>query len=170
MKTISYVEYVEAQEQSRKQLEEIVKSIHKRSGNNVPYNFIMQALDCIDKTGEYKAQYGVIVKELKEECRYKYICDDIDELEEMKTEQGDCIIEQDGLNLIVKGNISSYIVEHFNSLGEVITAQEAAELIGVTEAAIRKAITSGKLVLGRDYRKAGRITLIKRQAVLDLKK
>ena len=51
------------------------------------------------------------------------------------------------------------------SLNDVFTAQEAAALWNITEGAIRKAITSKRLIIGVDYRKAGRITLVSREAM-----
>lgn len=47
----------------------------------------------------------------------------------------------------------------------VLTAQEAADKWGITEAAIRKAIHSKRLIVGIDYRKSGRITLISKKAM-----
>lgn len=51
------------------------------------------------------------------------------------------------------------------TLNDVFTAQEASELWKVTEGAIRKAIASKRLIIGIDYRKAGRITLISKKAM-----
>ena len=50
-------------------------------------------------------------------------------------------------------------------INNVMTVSEAAEKWGITEGAIRKAIRSGKFIPGIDYRKAGRITLICREAM-----
>jgi len=52
-----------------------------------------------------------------------------------------------------------------SALNNVMTAKEAAELWGKTEGAIRAAIKAKKFILGVDYRKAGRITLITREAM-----
>ena len=54
------------------------------------------------------------------------------------------------------------------SLNDVFTAQEAAALWNITEGAIRKAIASKRLIIGVDYRKAGRITLVSREAMESL--
>lgn len=51
------------------------------------------------------------------------------------------------------------------SLNDVFTAQEAAALWNITEGAIRKAMSSKRLIIGVDYRKAGRITLVSREAM-----
>ena len=50
-------------------------------------------------------------------------------------------------------------------IDNVLTAQEAATKWGITEAAIRKAMSSKRLIIGIDYRKAGRITLISKKAM-----
>ena len=52
-----------------------------------------------------------------------------------------------------------------NILTEVLTATEAAEAWNMTEGAIRAAIKNNKFILGKEYRKAGRITLITREAM-----
>jgi hypothetical protein len=52
-----------------------------------------------------------------------------------------------------------------NILDEVMTMQEAAQYIGITEGSIRAAIKLGKLKENIEYRKAGRITLITVAAV-----
>ena len=51
------------------------------------------------------------------------------------------------------------------NLNSVFTAQEAAALWNITEGAIRKAISSKRFIIGIDYRKSGRITLISRKAM-----
>ncbi|EOR20569.1 hypothetical protein A500_16300 [Clostridium sartagoforme AAU1] len=50
-------------------------------------------------------------------------------------------------------------------IDEVMTVNEAAELWGKSEGAIRAAIKAEKFIPGIDYRKAGRITLITREAM-----
>lgn len=50
-------------------------------------------------------------------------------------------------------------------IDNVLTAQEAAALWNITEGAIRKAISSKRFIIGIDYRKAGRITLISKKAM-----
>lgn len=62
----------------------------------------------------------------------------------------------------VKPVISTPLQVNLNS---VFTAQEAAALWNITEGAIRKAIASKRLKIGVDYRKAGRITLVSREAM-----
>ena len=52
-----------------------------------------------------------------------------------------------------------------NYLNKVMTANEASKMWGITEGAIRKAIEYKRLIIGVDYRKAGRITLITHEAM-----
>ena len=52
-----------------------------------------------------------------------------------------------------------------SALNNVMTAKEAAEIWGITEGAIRAAIKAKKFATGVDYRKAGRITLITKEAM-----
>ena len=51
------------------------------------------------------------------------------------------------------------------SIDEVMTVNEAAEIWNKSEGAIRASIKAKKFILGIDYRKAGRITLISREAM-----
>lgn len=53
----------------------------------------------------------------------------------------------------------------FFEINEVMTVNEAAENWRITEGAIRAAIKVNKFILGVDYRKAGRITLITKEAM-----
>ena len=96
---------------------------------------------------------------------------------------GDCIVDLTE-NLSVPGKIVDgdiiidYDAKIYDPMGEyksdgttfeinnVMTVSEAAEMWGITEGAIRKAIKSDKFIPGIDYRKSGRITLICREAML----
>lgn len=51
---------------------------------------------------------------------------------------------------------------------DIMTINEAAEMWNVTESNIRYHIKTGKLVNGIEYRKAGRITLITKRAMVKL--
>ena len=53
-------------------------------------------------------------------------------------------------------------------LDKVMTVNEAAEKWGITEGAIRAAIKAEKLIVGVDFRKSGRITLITKDAMTKL--
>ena len=63
-----------------------------------------------------------------------------------------------GVVLEGKGTVDTVIFD-------VMTVTEAAEEWEITEGAIRKAISSKRFIAGIDYRKAGRITLITREAM-----
>ena len=96
---------------------------------------------------------------------------------------GDCIIDLTE-NLSVAGKIvdGDIVIDYdskiYNPIGEyesdgttfeinnIMTVSEAAEIWGITEGAIRKAIKSRKFIPNIDYRKAGRITLICREAMI----
>ena len=96
---------------------------------------------------------------------------------------GDCIVDLTE-NLSVAGKIvdGDIIIDYdskiYDPIGEygsdgttfeinnIMTVSEAAEKWGITEGAIRKAIKSRKFISGIDYRKAGRITLICREAMV----
>jgi hypothetical protein len=52
-----------------------------------------------------------------------------------------------------------------NVLYEVYTATGAARAWGLNESTVRKAIQQGLFTIEEDYRKDGRVTLIKREAM-----
>ncbi|GEQ22735.1 hypothetical protein CBU02nite_32410 [Clostridium butyricum] len=103
--------------------------------------------DCIiDLTDELSVS-GQIKCINKDEGDYEYIIDD-----EAIIYSGEVLLES-------KENVEFEI-------NNVLTASEAAEMWGITEGAIRKAIASRRLVPGVDFRKAGRITLITKEAMV----
>lgn len=99
-----------------------------------------------------------------------------------KTDDGECIIDLTE-NLSVPGKIvdGDIVIDDNNKIynpeGEyesdgttfeinnILTVSEAAEMWGITEEAIRLAIKTRKFIVGIDYRKAGRITLITYEAM-----
>lgn len=83
----------------------------------------------------------------REEGDYEYIVED------------EAIIYNPNDGIILKSKEIKFEID------EVMTVSEAAELWGLTEGGIRKAISTKKFILGIDYRKAGRITLITREAM-----
>ena len=52
-----------------------------------------------------------------------------------------------------------------NILEEVMTMQESAQYIGITEGAVRNAIRNGRLKDGIDYKRSGRIIIVLKSAV-----
>jgi len=122
--------------------------------------------------------------ELKEETRLWFIagCTCIDAVTCSDVEEGDCIVDLD-FNLSISGRVEDdeiiikddaviynpsdefLDIEIDNDLDNVLTVTEAAEMWGLTEGAIRNSIKNRKFILGIDYRKAGRITLITKRSM-----
>lgn len=120
-------------------------------------------------------KWGILEKETQDWLLEK--CDCVDGETGNTVYDGECIVDlTDDLSIagkIVDGDIIiDDDAEIYNPLGEyesdgttfeinsVMTVNEAAEMWGITEGAIRKAINSRKFIPCIDYRKAGRITLI----------
>lgn len=105
---------------------------------------------CIYDLTEDLSVVGYVKCINKEEGDYEYIIED------------NAIIYNplDGKNseLDAKENVT---FEIYN----VMTVNEAAEKWGITEGAIRASIKAKKFILGVDYRKAGRITLITKESM-----
>ena len=53
-----------------------------------------------------------------------------------------------------------------NILENVMTMQEAAQYIGITEGSIRNAIRNNRLKEGIDYKRSGRIIIVVKSAVI----
>ena len=165
-----YKEVVELENKSRQKLEKIVKGIYKNEGSSVPYNNVMNIINVIDDKG-YWENYDKTLKIVPviQEIEYDYSCDDTEELTEMKENYKNNIIKINGLTVIVKDTVNiDYRLEGTSNLFNVVTAEEGASLVGVTEGAIRKAMASGRLKLGEDYRKAGRITLLNKNSLFKI--
>ena len=109
-------------------------------------------------------------------------CDCVNAVTVNDAYNGDCIVDLTE-NLSIDGKIvdGDLIIDDdakiYDTIGEyesdgttfeinnIMTVSEAAEIWGITEGAIRKAIKSDKFIPGIDYRKSGRITLICREAM-----
>ena len=52
-----------------------------------------------------------------------------------------------------------------NILDEVMTMQESAQYIGITEGAVRNAIRNNRLKEGIDYKRAGRIIIVLKSSI-----
>ena len=52
-----------------------------------------------------------------------------------------------------------------NILDEVMTMQDAAQYIGITEGSIRSAIRNGRLKDGIDYKRSGRIIIVLKSSI-----
>ena len=165
MLKLTELEITKIQQESRKKLESIVRGIFKRPGEDVPDNNVLYVLNSIEKNGYFSID-GITIKGIYELCEYEYDCEDGHDLEFMLKEFEKNIVKRKGKHLTIRIDLTTdYIVEGTGNIFEVVTSQEASEMLGLTEGAIRKAIKSGRLVLGRDYRKAGRITLINKDSL-----
>ena len=52
-----------------------------------------------------------------------------------------------------------------NILDEVMTMQESAQYIGITEGAVRNAIRNNRLKEGIDYKRSGRIIIVLKSSI-----
>lgn len=165
MLKLTELEATKIQQESRKKLESIVKGIFKRPGEDVPDNNVLYVLHSIEKNGYFTVN-GITIKAVSRPCEYEYDCEDGHDLEFMLKEFEKNIVKRKGKHLTIRINLTTdYTIEGSGNIFEVVTSQEAAQMLGLTEGAIRKSIKTGRLVLGRDYRKAGRITLINKDSL-----
>ena len=81
-----------------------------------------------------------------------------------KIVNGDIVIDDDAKIYDPEGEYGSDGTTF--EINNIMTVSEAAGIWGITEGAIRKAIKSRKFIPSIDYRKAGRITLICREAMM----
>ena len=103
--------------------------------------------ECIFDLTENLAIAGYVKCRNRDEGDYEYIIDD----EEIIYNPEEGILEK----------AKEIDLDIYN----VMTVNEAAEIWGKTEGAIRAAIKAKKFIPGIDYRKAGRITLITRESM-----
>ena len=104
--------------------------------------------ECIFDLTDTLSVSGYIKCINKDEGDYEYIVDD------------EAIIYNPS-----EGILLDYKEDIIFEINEVMIVNEAAEIWGKTEGAIRAAIKSKKFIPGVDYRKAGRITLITRESM-----
>lgn len=104
--------------------------------------------ECIFDLTDSLSVAGYIKCINKEEGDYEYIVDD----KSIIYNPSEGILLESKEDIIFKIN-------------EVMTVNEAADKWGRTEGAIRAAIKAKKFIPGVDYRKAGRITLITKEAI-----
>ena len=163
-----YKEVVEIENKSRKKLENMVRGIYKAPNKSVPYNNVMEVVDTIESKGYWEG-LGLKIVPVMKKVEFEYSCDDEEELKEMKENYKNSIVKIDALNITVKDTVTiDYKLEGTSNLFNVVTAEEGANLVGVTEGAIRKAMASGRLKLGEDYRKSGRITLLNKNSLFNI--
>ena len=127
--------------------------------------------DLQEETKEFLLENANVWEDIKEgEC----IFDLIDSLSVagyikcLNKEEGDYEYIVDDKAIIYnprEGVLLDYKEDIIFEINEVMIVNEAAEIWGKTEGAIRAAIKSKKFIPGVDYRKAGRITLITRESM-----
>lgn len=86
----------------------------------------------------------------------------------INADEGDYEFEIDDESIIYNSEEGTVLKAKENvifEINEVMTVNESAEIWGITEGAIRNAIKTNKFIPGIDYRKAGRITLITKDAM-----
>lgn len=167
MRELKLTEYHKEIKECEKELEYTIKSILKKKGESVPYNFIMMAKDNLINKGIYELcnltlKYNtekVLVHDKCEKDDFKEYSENVDDIK--------IINEDDGVyNITFVGYIDKVVVSGDSSLFEIFTTTEAAQLWGLNESTVRKAIQGNKFKLGIDFRKAGRVTLITKEAMI----
>lgn len=166
MRELKLTEYHKEITECEKELEYTIKSILKKKGESVPYNFIMMAKDNLMNKGIYEL-CGLTLKYNTEKVLVYDYCEK-DDFEEYSKNANDVkiISEDDGVyNITFVGEIDKVAISGDSALFKVYTTTEAAQLWGFNESTVRKAIQNGKFKLGIDYRKAGRVTFITKEAM-----
>lgn len=165
MRELTWLEYKKENEKNKELLESLVKRVLKTPSKSVDYSYVHLAEKHLKEKGFYNITNEVILKEKVDNIIIIYPYDDELEKNEMLNLIKEDIIEIDPLNIIFKSELKVPYLEFNNILSNVLTSNEAAELYGITEGALRSAMKTGKLQLGKDYRKSGRITLITKEAM-----
>lgn len=166
MRELNWAEYCSENNANSTELEKIVKLLRKKKGSSVPHNFIHQAEKDLDAVGKHIIG-NVTIKYIPEEVIVIDTCDK-DELNEYI--EGLNVIsysENDSIyNIKFVGVINKPVIEGTGDIFDIYTTTEAALLWGMHESTVRKAIQQGKFTFGVDYRKAGRVTLISKKAMV----
>ena len=165
MRKLTWIEYKEESKKNKELLESLVKKVLKNPNKSVDYSKIHLAEKHLNNFGYYNLTSEVVLKDYKEEIIIIYSCDDETEKNEMIDMVKDDIIKVDHLNIEFKSELKKPYLEFKNILADVLTSNEAAEIYNIAEGTLRSAMKTGRLKLGIDYRKAGRITLIKKTSM-----
>lgn len=165
MRKLTWIEYKEESKKNNELLESLVKRVLKIPNKSVDYSKIHLAEKHLNNYGYYNLTSEVVLKEYKEEIIIIYPYDDETEKNEIIDMVKDDIIKVDHLNIEFKSKLKKPYLEFENILSDVLTSNEAAGIYNITEGTLRSAMKTGKLQLGVDYRKAGRITLIKKTSM-----
>lgn len=167
MRSLTWKEYVEESSGASKELENLVKTIRKRPGESVAYNFIhMAEKDLINKN-----EHCIYGFKIKRNIERVLVTDEIDktDIAEYNENAGPIIeskeLDNGLLEVTTEGEIYSYELIGSGPLFDIYTTTEAALKWGLNESTVRKAIQTGRFNLGTEYRKAGRVTLITKEAM-----
>lgn len=167
MRELIWKDYVEEARRASKELENLISSIRKVPGESVPYNFIHMAEADLNKRNIHCiGDFKVTRKEEK-----VIVIDTIDknDLDEFIENAGDILeskeLDNGELEVKTEGELYTYELTGNGSLFNIYTTTEAALIWGLNESTVRKAIQKGKFKLGFEYRKAGRVTLITKEAM-----
>lgn len=165
MKELTWVEYNLESRKNKELLESLVKRVLKVPNKSIDYSCIKFVEKNLNFNGYYNFNNEVTLKEYKEEIIINYKCDDEVEKKEMIELVKNDIIKIDNFNIYYKSELKKPHLEFKNILADVLTSNEAAEIYNISEGTLRSAMKTGRLKLGIDYRKAGRITLIKKTSM-----
>ncbi|WP_039230477.1 helix-turn-helix domain-containing protein [Clostridium haemolyticum] len=162
MRELTWAEYCKEYQESQKHLRSLIKRLYKTPNNSVSDNTVHIVERELEKSSTFSIE-DITINVKKENVEVLYNCDDIEEIKEM--EENYNIKEINDLDIILNCDIESFEIVFNNILGDILTSNEASEMYGVAEGTIRSAMKTGKLKYGTDYRKAGRITLIRKEAM-----
>ncbi|WP_308780662.1 helix-turn-helix domain-containing protein [uncultured Clostridium sp.] len=167
MRKLTWKEYVIESRKSSKELENIIVSIRKVPGESVPHNFIHIA----EKDLNNKNEHSIGDFKIKRKIETVLVLDIVDkeDMEEYRENLGPIIeakeLDNGKVEVTTEGDIYSYELIGVGELFNIYTTTEAALKWGLNESTVRKAIQSGRFNLGSEYRKAGRVTLITKEAM-----
>lgn len=165
MRELNWVEFCEESEKNSNELRNIIKKLRKSPGQSVPDNFVHMAEKDLKEKGNHEIG-NVILKQDTE----KVLVHDTRDLDEIEDENAFESIENKGDHYEVTfiSELDKVIITGSGPLYEVYTPTEAAFLWGLNESTVRKAIQNGKFKYGHDYRKAGVITFITKDALINM--
>lgn len=167
MRKLERIEFIEEVEKESRYFDNTIKGLLKEPGECVDCGTIDMFRKLIEDKGEFKIN-NVMLKKREEQVIVNSECD-IEEIEEYEKKLGP-FIEKKIINntcyFSYYYTINKVVVEGDDILFKIYTTTEAAIEWGLKESTIRKAISKGKFRLGEDYRKAGRVTLIKEEAMI----
>ncbi|WP_407301660.1 helix-turn-helix domain-containing protein [Clostridium botulinum] len=167
MRKLTWSQYCTEHKKNIKKLENIIRGIKKRPGKTVDYAHVLIAKEDFARK-EYHKIGDVTIKKNTEKVAVidEIEKDDLNEYTKNFDSDTDKIEEiENGYRITSISDLDSFYIEADNELFDVYTSNEAAEQYGISEGTLRSAIKTGRLQLGTDYRKAGRITFIRKKSM-----